>query len=142
LLPPCRFRQLSSLASRFGAGDRLDLAKIGAMAVASRLGKGVRLPMGNDPPAPPRVPVRHDPDHSRFFLPLAEGDAELIYAPFSDDVLDLQHTEVPPSGEGRGIGDALVRAALAYAREQRMRVMATCPYVQAWLRRHPEERPS
>jgi predicted GNAT family acetyltransferase len=90
----------------------------------------------------PDVPVRHDPDHSRFVVPLTDGDAELIYAPFSDDVLDLQNTEVPPSGQGRGIGEALVRAALAYAREHGMRVMATCPYVRAWLRKHPEERPS
>jgi predicted GNAT family acetyltransferase len=34
-----------------------------------------------------------------------------------------------------------VRHALAYARERGLRVMATCPYVQAWLRRHPNERP-
>jgi uncharacterized protein len=119
----------------------LDLAKIGAMAAAPQLGRDTVL-VGNDPPRRPGVPVRHDPDHSRFFLPLADGDAELIYAPLSDDVLDLQHTEVPPSGQGAGIGDALVRAALAHAREQGMRVMATCPYVQAWLRKHPEERPS
>jgi hypothetical protein len=98
--------------------------------------------VGDDPQVPPGVPVRHDPEHSRFYLPLADGDAELIYAPFSDDVLDLQYAELPPSGQGRGIGDALVRAALAYAREQGMRVMATCPYVQAWLRRHPDEQPS
>ena len=87
------------------------------------------------------MPVQHDPERSRFFVALADGDAELIYAPFSEDVLDLQHTEVPPSGQGHGVGDALVRAALAYAREQGLRVIATCPYVQAWLRRHPEERP-
>jgi predicted GNAT family acetyltransferase len=39
------------------------------------------------------------------------------------------------------VSDALVRAALAYAGERQLRVIATCPYVQAWLRRHPEERP-
>ena len=87
------------------------------------------------------VTVEHDPDGSRFFVPLPDGDAELFYAPFSEDVLDLQHTEIPPSGKGRGVGDALVRAALGYARERGMRVIATCPYVQAWLRRHPKERP-
>ena len=72
---------------------------------------------------------------------LADGDAELLYGMFGDDVIDLQHTEVPASGKGQGVGHALVRAALAYARERGLRVMATCPYVQAWLRRHPEERP-
>lgn len=85
--------------------------------------------------------VQHDPARSRFVVALADGDAELLYDMFADDVINLQHTEVPASGKGHGVGDALVRAALAYARERGLRVMATCPYVQAWLRRHPEERP-
>ena len=86
--------------------------------------------------------VEHDAEHARFVVRLPDGEAELLYAPFADDVLDLQHTEVPPSGHGKGVGDALIRAALAYAREQGMRVMATCPYVQRWLRLHPAERPA
>jgi uncharacterized protein len=86
--------------------------------------------------------VRHDPEGSRFVVDLPDGQAELFYDMFAEDVLDLQHTEVPPSGKGKGIGDALVRAALRYARERGVRVMATCPYVQAWLRRHPDERPT
>jgi uncharacterized protein len=88
------------------------------------------------------VAVRHEPDRSRFVVDLPDGEAELLYGEFAEDVLDLQHTEVPPSGRGKGIGDALVRAALAFARERGARVMATCPYVQAWLRRHPDERPT
>jgi len=84
--------------------------------------------------------VQHDIEGSRFVVSLADGEAQLVYAPFGDDLLDLQHTEVPPSGHGQGVGDALVRAALAYAREHNLHVIATCPYVQAWLRRHPEER--
>jgi predicted GNAT family acetyltransferase len=135
LFPP----SLVAVFSLFRRRERLDLANDGGGSAAA---KGDTVLVGNDPPPGPSAPVRHDPDHSRFFLPLADGDAELIYAPFSADVLDLQHTDVPPSGQGRGIGDALVRAALGYAREQGMRVMATCPYVQAWLRKHPEERPS
>ena len=85
--------------------------------------------------------VEHDPQHSRFVVPLSDGEAQLVYAPFSEGIIDLQHTEVPPSGQGHGVGDALVRAALAYAREHDLRVIATCPYVRGWLRRHPEERP-
>lgn len=86
--------------------------------------------------------VDHDPDHSRFVVRLPEGEAALFYDHFSDDVIDLQHTEIPGSGRNRGVADALVRAALAYARERGMQVMATCPYVQVWLRRHPAERPA
>ena len=88
------------------------------------------------------VLVRHDSEGSRFVVDLPNGQAELIYGEFAEDVLDLQHTEVPPSGRGKGVGDALVRAALRYARARGTRVMATCPYVRAWLRRHPDERPT
>ena len=85
--------------------------------------------------------VRHDVERSRFVLPLSDGEAELIYSPFNETVINLEHTEIPPSGRGQGVGDTLVRAALAYAKERGFRVIATCPYVQAWLRRHPDERP-
>lgn len=88
------------------------------------------------------VPVRHDAGGSRFVVDLPDGQAELIYGEFTEDVLDLQHTEVPQSGRGQGVGDALVRAALRYARERGAHVMATCPYVRAWLQRHPDERPA
>ncbi len=89
-----------------------------------------------------QLSVRHEPERGRFVVFLPDGEAELLYQHVTEDVLDLQHTEVPRSGRGQGIGDALVRAALDYARERGMRVMGTCPYVQAWLRKHPDERPA
>jgi uncharacterized protein len=86
--------------------------------------------------------VQHDPEHERFFIRLPDGEAELQYRFFSDDILDLQHTEVPRSARGQGVGEALVRTALAYAREHDFHVIVTCPYAQRWLREHPEERPA
>ena len=50
----------------------------------------------------------------------------------------LIHTEVLPVHEGRGVGSALVRFALDDARRRGLRVIAICPYVQAYLTRHPE----
>ena len=40
--------------------------------------------------------------------------------------------------EGRGVAGALTRAALEWARAEGMRVDPLCPYVDAWMRRHPE----
>jgi predicted GNAT family acetyltransferase len=85
--------------------------------------------------------IVHDRERQRFVAALPEGDAELTYGEFGQGIVDLQHTEVPRSARGSGAGDALVRAALAWAREEGLKVVATCPYVQRWLRKHPEERP-
>ena len=85
--------------------------------------------------------VEHDEQGHRFYVRLPDGEAELVYGEFSEGILDFQHTEVPGSARGTGVGDALVRAALAWARAQGRKVVATCPYVQRWLRAHPEERP-
>src|SRR5687768_18329228 len=51
----------------------------------------------------------------------------------------LIHTEVLPVHEGRGVGSALVRFALDDARSRGLRVIATCPYVKDYLKRHPED---
>ncbi|MGH2406653.1 MAG: GNAT family N-acetyltransferase [Candidatus Limnocylindrales bacterium] len=52
----------------------------------------------------------------------------------------LVHTEVLPELEGRGIAAALAKFALADARRQGLPVVPSCPYVRAYLERHPEER--
>jgi predicted GNAT family acetyltransferase len=55
--------------------------------------------------------------------------------------MELEHTEVPAAVRGHGLADALIRAALAYARSEGYAVMATCPFAQRWLAAHPDERP-
>ena len=47
------------------------------------------------------------------------------------------HTEVDPSVEGQGIGSRLARDAIADARSRNLAVAATCPFISAYLRRHP-----
>ncbi|MFI5254404.1 MAG: GNAT family N-acetyltransferase [Candidatus Limnocylindrales bacterium] len=54
--------------------------------------------------------------------------------------LALVHTEVLAAHEGQGIAGRLARFALADARRRELRVIAICPYVRAYLERHPEER--
>lgn len=52
------------------------------------------------------------------------------------DALTLIHTEVPDL-RGRQIGEALVNAALNVARTEHLRIVAVCPFVKAYLRKHP-----
>ena len=62
--------------------------------------------------------VHHEPEDQRFVAEVPGGTAELLYSMFGDGVLNLEHTEVPPAARGLHVGDALIRAALASAREQ------------------------
>jgi predicted GNAT family acetyltransferase len=48
------------------------------------------------------------------------------------------HTDVLPRWEGRGIGGRLARAALDDARARGLAVVPRCPFIAAWIRRHPE----
>jgi uncharacterized protein len=83
-------------------------------------------------------PVVHDARDLRFRIHLPGGVAELAYVPLSETLLDLYSTWVPPEERGRRVADRLVRAALAHARERKMRVVPSCWYVRRWLDAHPE----
>jgi predicted GNAT family acetyltransferase len=50
----------------------------------------------------------------------------------------LVHTEVLPTHRGQGIGELLARFALDDARRRGLRVIASCPYVRAYVEGHPE----
>lgn len=82
--------------------------------------------------------VTHRPGRNRFETEENGLTAFLEYLPY-DGGLDLIHTIVPGPMQGRGAGAALVRAALEYARTHRLKVIPSCPYVAAYLKRHPEE---
>lgn len=49
----------------------------------------------------------------------------------------FNHTEVPGQFRGRGYGEMLVKAGLDAARAEGLRIVAVCPYVRAYLRKHP-----
>lgn len=70
-----------------------------------------------------------------------EGDvlATLTYRFYKKDIA-FMHTEVPESLAGKGIASALAAAAFEYARNIRKKVMVYCPFVGAYIKRHPELR--
>jgi predicted GNAT family acetyltransferase len=85
-----------------------------------------------------QVVVRNNPADLRYELVL-DGDVvgEIDYRR-SHDAVVLVHTEVSPELEGQGFGAQLVAGALDDIRAQGLRVVAVCPFVRAYMRRHPE----
>jgi uncharacterized protein len=55
-------------------------------------------------------------------------------------VVVLIHTEIDPEFEGRGLGSKLISGALQDIRSRGLKLEPICPFVRAYLRRHPEER--
>lgn len=48
------------------------------------------------------------------------------------------HTEVPPEHAGEGVGTMLIKAGLAYARQQGLMVVPTCAFFAAYMKGHAE----
>jgi len=74
---------------------------------------------------------------SRYELETPAGTALLAYQRYPDRI-DLLHTELPEAAEGQGYAASLARHALEAAAAAGVRVVPSCPYVAAYLRRHPE----
>jgi hypothetical protein len=81
--------------------------------------------------------VRHNVTASRFEM---EIDGRLAVAEYerSAGTMTMTHTLVPPELRGRGLAEQLVRAALEYARAEKLRVVPACSYVATFIQRHPE----
>lgn len=68
-------------------------------------------------------------------------DGKLSFVEFQqadDETLALVHTEVHPDLEGKGVGSKLVKSVLDYARNSNLYIMPYCPFVTAYLKRHPD----
>ena len=74
----------------------------------------------------------------RFETTIDGHTAELEYRRHGDR-LTLVHTEVPDELEGRGLGGALVTAAIDFAAEHGLTIVPMCPFARSWLDRHPDE---
>ena len=69
-----------------------------------------------------------------------EGDkvlGEILYRQRGERMV-LLHTEVLPYAEGSGVGSQLVAGALDDIRARGLRVVPLCPFVAAYIQRHPE----
>jgi uncharacterized protein len=81
--------------------------------------------------------VRDNPALNRFELD-RDGHTAVAYYQLSPGVITFTHTEVPAELSGHGIGSELVRGALAAARARGLKVVPKCPFVAAYMAKHPQ----
>lgn len=79
----------------------------------------------------------HNSAAAQFEIPTDAGLALLKYTR-RGGTMDLVHTDVPRQLEGQGYGRALAKAALDHARAEGIKVIPSCAFIQAFLKRNPK----
>jgi len=91
------------------------------------------------PPGTDDLVVVDEPSQQRYVARLGDqvvGFAE--YRTVQGGRVILFHTEVDPSVEGRGVGGRLASGVLDDIRARGLRVTIKCPFIAAYVARHPE----
>jgi predicted GNAT family acetyltransferase len=83
--------------------------------------------------------VRDNRAEQEFELDV-EGHRAIAAYQREGDTITFTHTLVPKAIEGRGVASKLIRAALDASRDEGLKVIAQCPFVAAYIERHPEYR--
>lgn len=88
--------------------------------------------------AAPEFEVRDNAERARYEA-LVDGDVA-GFAAYRDTAGTrvFTHTQVADDYEGQGIGSRLAKQALDDVRAQGKHIVARCPFISAWLKRHPD----
>lgn len=86
------------------------------------------------------IHIANVPDERRYTITVGDelaGFAKYRPEPGGTGVAFV-HTEVDPKFGGQGLAGKLVSWAMADVRDSGSRIVPYCPYVAAWLKKHPE----
>jgi predicted GNAT family acetyltransferase len=86
------------------------------------------------------IQVRHNREHSRYEVELDDQRAIIQYRDTAG-VRYYLHTEVPEALEGHGIASRMAKAALDEAQAESLTIVPLCPFVRAYIEKHPEYKP-
>ena len=85
------------------------------------------------------LPISNNTEAQRFETELGDDRALADYH-LKNNIIIFTHTEVPKAMEGRGVAGKLIKTALETARNESYQVVPLCPFVAAYIKRHPEYR--
>ena len=81
--------------------------------------------------------VNNNKAHHRYELEV-EGYLATEHYKLDGNVITFEHTDVPKELGGKGVGSKLVQGALDQVRAAGLQVIPECPFVKAWIEKHPE----
>jgi uncharacterized protein len=83
--------------------------------------------------------VVNEPENERYAITADGAPAGFTQYRERPGLIAFVHTEVDPRFEGQGVGSALIRFALDDARARELTVLPFCPFVNAYISKHPDE---
>lgn len=89
--------------------------------------------MADDTPTIENTPARH-----RYELTLGGEVAAMIQYHEKGGEIELEHTEVDPRYEGRGLAGKIAQFAFDDVKARQLKAVVTCTYLQRWLQKHPD----
>ena len=81
--------------------------------------------------------VRDNKAEQEFEL-VVDGHRALAAYQIEGDTIVFTHAIVPKAIEGRGVASKLIRGALDSVRDCGLKVVPQCPFVAAYIKRHPD----
>lgn len=78
------------------------------------------------------------PKGGRYTLRTNGEEAEMTYSRAGATRIIIDHTGVPDSMRGLGVGKQLVEAAVNDARAEGFKIIPLCPFAKATLEKHAE----
>src|SRR4051812_14446852 len=83
------------------------------------------------------IQIQDRPEIHNFEF-IIEGHRSFIDYLEKNSKLYLLHTEVPQELEGKGVAAAFVEKVFLYLEERGQKAVVLCPYIQFFIKRHPE----
>ncbi|HLT10947.1 MAG TPA: GNAT family N-acetyltransferase [Micromonosporaceae bacterium] len=84
------------------------------------------------------VTVVHNEQERRYEARRGDEVMGAAYYEVGLGTVVFTHTEVEPQFEGQGVGSAIARGALDDVRAKGLKVVARCPFINGFIKRHAE----
>ena len=78
------------------------------------------------------------PKGGRYYTVINGDTAEMTYSRAGTNRIIIDHTGVPDSMRGLGVGKKLVEAAVLDARTENFKIIPLCPFAKATLEKNAE----
>ena len=85
------------------------------------------------------IHIDHNLQEQTFYAQVEGKEEEVAYSLSEEGIIEFMHSYVSESMRGQGVGEQLVEAGFAYAKEKGMKIVATCRFVAAFVKRHASE---